>query len=42
MLEEEEARLRKYQIVEKIKREMQVKEATHKMSLVDEYALKAQ
>lgn len=38
---EEEAHRRKYAIVEKIKEEMAIKEATKNLSLVDKYAIEA-
>lgn len=38
----EEAHRKKYAIVEKIKQEMAIKEATQNISLVDKYAIEAQ
>lgn len=42
MQAKEEERNRKYQIVDKIRKEVDAKEAAKKISLVDSYALKAQ
>lgn len=42
MQAKEEERNRKYQIVDKIRKEVEAKEAAKMISLVDSYALKAQ